>query len=87
MISKPCEQRLGLLAAMGLDHADDDIDSFAAFGLGGGEHFVGLADPGRGAQENLQAATRVLLASQQGVWRGSSVGVDALIHQVPPPSQ
>ncbi len=28
MISRPCEQRLGFLAAVGLDHADDDIDAF-----------------------------------------------------------
>ena len=48
------EQRLGLAPAMRLDDADDDIDAVAPLGLRGQQHLVGLADPRRGAEKNLQ---------------------------------
>ncbi len=55
------EQRLGFSAPVGLDHADDDIDAFLEARACGGEHLVGLADAGRGAEEELQPTTRALL--------------------------
>ena len=61
---EPFEQRLGLLAAMRLDDADDDIDAFAPLRLRGLQHFIGLADARRGAEKNLQpAAARLARAS------------------------
>ena len=66
------EQGFGLLASMGLDYADDHIDALLALCLGVLEHFVGLADAGRGADENPQlAGTACLLPGrfQQGFRR------------------
>ena len=56
------EQRLGLLAAVGLDHADDDVDPVAQLGAGRLQHLVGLADAGGGADEDLQLADMLLFA-------------------------
>ena len=36
---EPLKERFGLLAAMRLDDADDDIDAFGLFGLCRGQHF------------------------------------------------
>ena len=49
------EQRLGLFAAVRLDHADDHVG--AVFGSGAGllQHLVGLADARSGTEEDLQA--------------------------------
>ena len=52
------EQRLGFASPVRLDHANDDIDAFLIARAGGGEHLEGLADARRGAEEDLQAATR-----------------------------
>ena len=41
---------------MGLDDADDDIAAKFLLPSRGTEHGVGLADAGRGAEENLQLA-------------------------------
>ena len=55
------DQCLGFGAAVGFDHADDDIgaaiEQFGAFA----QHLERLADPGRGTEEDLQPAARFLL--------------------------
>ena len=64
------EQRLGLLPAMGLDDADDDVVAVLLAGARGLQHFVGLADARCGADENAQLADAAFLAPrcfQQGV--------------------
>ena len=67
---------------MGLDDADDDIDAFTPLGLGGGQHFEGLADAGRGAEKDLQpSATSCCL--QQGLGGGAAVALKALIPHRP----
>src|SRR5262249_13915678 len=43
-----------------LDHADHDVDAFRAPLVRGLEHGVGLAHAGRGADEDLEAATLLL---------------------------
>ena len=52
------EQRPGVVAAVGLDHADDDV-ALLLFELGPGrlEHGVCLSDAGSCAEEDLQLAT------------------------------
>ncbi len=50
------QQRLGFLAAVGLEEADDDVLAFAAQRPRRGQHRVGLADAGRGAEIDAQAA-------------------------------
>jgi hypothetical protein len=59
LLRQAAEQRFGLGAAMGFDHAGDDFHALAQLGVGGLEHGVGLADAGRGAEENLEPATAV----------------------------
>ena len=76
------QQRLGLRPAMGLDHADDDIDAGLQPGMRALQHLVGLADAGGGADENLEPAGAVVLAPggfQQRFRRGSLFGIAALI--------
>ena len=70
------ELGLGLRAAMGLDAAEDDVDTMVAFASGGLQHRKGFADAGGVAKENLQAATRPaglggLHLSQQHIGIGS----------------
>ena len=79
---EPFEQSLRLFAAMGLDDADDDIVAVLLSGAGLLQHLVGLADAGRGADENLEPAGRALLPPgglEQGLRRRSLVGVAPLI--------
>ena len=56
------QQRFGLRPAMGLDHADDDIDAGLPLGVRALQHLVGLADAGSGADEDLQPAGVVTFA-------------------------
>ena len=58
---EPLKQRPGLLAAMRLDDADDDVNALHLFCPRRGQHFIGLADAGRGAEKDLQAAPLRLL--------------------------
>ncbi len=79
---KAFQQRLGLGAAVGFDHADDNIDSRFELGMRALQHFIGLADAGGGADEDLQPAGLIVLATrrlQQRIRRGSLIGVEALI--------
>ena len=74
MTSRPVEQRLGLGAAVGLDHADDDVDALALPLPRRLEHGVGLADAGRGADEDPEpAALGAAGLAQQRVRRRSAV--------------
>ena len=67
------DQLLGLAPAMGLDQTGDDIAPARFLGAGGGQHGVGLADAGRGAEKNLQMPAALLLGEgQQGIG-GSSL--------------
>ena len=79
------EQGLRFLAAMGFDHADDDIVAVFFSGAGLLQHFVGLADARRGADENLELADAALFPPgrfKQGLRRGSLFRVAPLIcHQ------
>jgi hypothetical protein len=52
------DKRLGFLAAVGFDHADDDIDAIGLFGMAGRQHLIGLADAGCCTEKDLQAAAR-----------------------------
>ncbi|MNG81952.1 hypothetical protein D3C79_406200 [compost metagenome] len=62
------EQRQGLLAPVGLDHADENVDSFPGLFPYRLQHGVGLAYAGGGAEEDLQLALVFLFqACQQGV--------------------
>ena len=59
---EPVEQRLGLLAAMRLDDADDDVDALLQPGARLLQHLIGLADAGRRAEEDLEPAGAAFLA-------------------------
>ena len=51
---QPAQQAHRLLAAVGLDHADDDIQPLGLSAARGAQHLVGLAHAGRHAQKHLQ---------------------------------
>ena len=59
------EEAFGLGTPVGLHDADDDIDTFLEARACGGEHLVGLADAGRGAEEQLQPTAHTLLRGCQ----------------------
>ncbi len=53
---EPVYERAGLGAAMSLHEPDDDIDAFVFQAPRVLQHGVGLADPGRGPEKDLQPA-------------------------------
>ena len=76
------EQRLGFLAAVGLDHADHDVGAVFALGARLQKHLVGLADAGRGADEDAQLADAGLLAPgclQERLGRGTLLKIVPLV--------
>ena len=76
------QQRLGFLAAVGLDDAGDDVVAVLQPGMGLLQHLVGLADAGRGADEDAELADAPLLAPrrfEQGFRRGPMFGIAPLI--------
>jgi len=74
------DQHLGLSPAMGLDDPDDDVSAVAALRLGGLQHLVGLADAGRRAEEDLEAAALLLRRlAQQRLGRGTVGSVGAVV--------
>ena len=76
------EQRLGLLAAVGLDDTDDDVIAVLLAGAGLLQHLVGLADAGRGADEDSELADAPVLAArrfEQGFRRGPMFGIAPLV--------
>ena len=63
---------------MGLDDAHHDVDAVELAALRRGQHLVGLADAGRGAEEDLQPpAAFVPHLGQKGLGRGSLVAAVA----------
>ena len=85
------QQRFRLLAAVGLDDADDDVVAVLLAGAGLLQHLVGLADAGGGADENPQLADALFLPPgrfEQGLRRWSLISVAPLFrHQgscIPP---
>ncbi len=70
MIDMPSEQCLGLGSAVGLDDTDHDVEASLLARGAFGQHFVGLADTGRGAEEDLQTAAALLRGfTQKGLGR------------------
>src|SRR5262249_22679644 len=63
------EQRIGLHAAMCLDHARNDIDALLQTRARFLQHFVGLANAWGSAEEDLQPPSRTLFPSCQGKQR------------------
>jgi hypothetical protein len=58
---------------VGFDDADDDIGPLAVLLLRRGQHFIGLADAGCGAEKQLQPAAGLLLhCFEQCVRRGAT---------------
>ena len=79
---EPLQQRLGLLAAVRLDHAGDDVHAFLALGPRRLQHLVGLADARCRADEDLEptdVGASPPCRLQQGIRRGSLLGVASLI--------
>ena len=73
---KAVEQRLGLFAAVRLDHADGHVRAIFGSGAGLLQHLVGLADARSGTEEDLQAsgtACFLLCHGKQRVWRRALV--------------
>ena len=78
--SRPDEQRLGFRPSVGFDHANHDIGAGLQPGVRALQHLLGLADAGRGADENFQPAGTAVLAPgcfQQGFRRGTLFGIAA----------
>ena len=71
------DQRLGLGPAVGLDDADDDVGPFAQTHRAVGQHLVGLADAGRGAEEHLELAAPFRVGGSE---KGFGVGAVAVGH-------
>src|SRR5262245_65169938 len=57
------QQRLCLLAAVGFDHANDDVHAFLAFGARRLQHFIGLADTRSGPDKDLETTGAASLLS------------------------
>ncbi len=79
---EPAEQRFGLGSPVGFDDADDDVGAGLLPGVGALQHLVGLADAGRGANEDLEPARMALLAPgrfQEGFRRRTLFGVTAIL--------
>ena len=54
MIGRPCKQCFCFGAAMSVDSAHDEINSFAQAILGGSKHGKSFADSGRHAEKDAQ---------------------------------
>jgi hypothetical protein len=75
------DQRLGLGAAMRLDHADHDIDARRAPRRAFGQHLIGLADAGGGAEQHLQTPAALLRGgAQKGLGVGTLLGIGLRTH-------
>ena len=75
---EPVQQRFGFLAAVRLHDADDDVVAVLAPGAGRLQHGVGLADAGRGADEDPQLAGAAFLAPggfEQSLRRGPLIAL------------
>ncbi len=68
----PVEHGLGLAPSVGFDHADEDAAAGGCRLAGGGQHRVGLADAGRGAEKDLEpGAAFAVRDREQGVGIGA----------------
>lgn len=77
------DQRQGFLAAVRLDDADHHVHAVGQPGAAGHQHLVGLADAGRGAEENPQAAALLpLRLLEQRVGRGSGLVASGVRHLI-----
>ena len=79
---EPLEQSLRLLSPMRFDDADHDIVAILLPGAGLLQHLVGLADAGRGADEDFEPAGATLFPAgrlEQGLRRRSLVRIAPLI--------
>ena len=79
---EPLQQRVRLGPSVGLDHANHDVDTGFAPGVRALKHLVGLADAGRGADEDLQTPGGAALAPcrfQQGFRRRALFEIAALL--------
>ena len=65
MTSRPSSSASVSAPAVGFDDADDDVDAPRRWRGAVGEHGVGLADAGRGAEEDLQPAAPLALGLAQ----------------------
>ena len=75
-------ERLRLLASMGFDETDEDIDAIGAARAGALQHRIGLADAGRRAEKNAQlTARRGFRHGEQGVRIRATVEVSLLRRQ------
>ncbi len=81
------DQRLGLLPPMGLDRADDHIDTALGARACLLQHLIGLAHAGGSAHEDLQLARAALFAAggfEQGLRRWALVLIATLLcHRAP----
>ena len=77
---KVLDQCLRLGAAVGLYDANQDIDPSGFSSATLGQHLEGLADTGRGAEENLETATALLRGFAQKGLRGRSVAIGPSVH-------
>ena len=77
------EQRLGLLAAVRLDHADDDIDALVPLGARRLQHLVGLADARRGAEKILSRPSGLAPRRRASASRASGEGRCRLLFEPP----
>ena len=68
------EQGLRLLAPVRLDHADDDVHALLQLGARRLQHLVGLADAGRRADEDLEAADAPFPSRRASASRASGEG-------------
>ena len=82
---EPVEQRQGLGASVRLDEAHHDRHPLALQLARGGQHRIGLADAGRGTDEDLEPAAPVLARrGQQGVGiRPRVAGLFPVEHEYP----
>ncbi len=84
-LRQPRQLRLRFGAPVCLDQRGNDIDAVGMLAVGILKHRPGLADAGRGADENLQPAPALALRmGKQCVGRGPDLGVGR--HSVAPPS-
>ena len=80
---QPLEQGVGFLASVGLHVARDHVDALGVALAGGFEHRVRLADPGGGAEEDLEPAA-MLVALLRLQTAQKRIGIGTLVgHELP----
>ena len=77
------EQLLRLVPAVCFNQADDYVTTARFFAAGRREHGVGLADAGRGAEENLEMPSTLSLGQGEQCIRRSSLVCHFSGHSAP----